>query len=285
MRPEFFERVHGNQLAASGSLKQEPVLVFCTKRPREAAVRFSYTKSMTNPSFYAPLACCRRGGRLRLDGGAGQHLLSAARRQQVPVQPRRQPASFSRTSPSSSPSRSSRPLARSPAGWVRSPSSSSCRSVTRYWWPSRPRRRRSDRRPARPRDGSARGGGLRGARRGLGQPRSAMTSRSQSCGRRRLLRRVPPQGLDLPPVKIAPVPPDPIPVLIGGHSEAALRRAARLGDGWLHGGGDPAELPGLLARLARFRRQEGTADRPFEVHVISAEAYTGTACAGSRSRA
>ena len=70
------------------------------------------------------------------------------------------------------------------------------------------------------------------------------------------------------------MPPDPIPVLIGGHSDAALRRAARLGDGWLHGGGDPADLPGLLTRLAGFRREEGTAERPFEVHVISAEAYT-----------
>ena len=79
---------------------------------------------------------------------------------------------------------------------------------------------------------------------------------------------------DLPPVKITPVPPDPIPVLIGGHSDAALRRAARLGDGWLHGGGDPADLPGLLTRLTRFRREEGTGDRPFEVHVISAEAHT-----------
>ena len=79
---------------------------------------------------------------------------------------------------------------------------------------------------------------------------------------------------DLPPVKIAPVPGAPIPVLIGGHSDVALRRAARLGDGWLHGGGDPAELPGLLARLAGHRRAAGTADRPFEVHVISADAYT-----------
>jgi probable F420-dependent oxidoreductase len=79
---------------------------------------------------------------------------------------------------------------------------------------------------------------------------------------------------DLPPVKIAPVPAAPIPVLIGGHSDAALRRAARLGDGWMHGGGDPADLPGLLARLARFRVEEGTADRPFEIHVISADAYT-----------
>ena len=77
---------------------------------------------------------------------------------------------------------------------------------------------------------------------------------------------------DLPPVKIAPVPDEPIPVLIGGHGDAALRRAARAGDGWLHGGGGD-DLPGLLARLVEFRRREGTADRPFEVHVISADAY------------
>jgi alkanesulfonate monooxygenase SsuD/methylene tetrahydromethanopterin reductase-like flavin-dependent oxidoreductase (luciferase family) len=81
------------------------------------------------------------------------------------------------------------------------------------------------------------------------------------------------QVFDLPPVKIAPVPAEPIPVLIGGHSDAALRRAARSGDGWMHGGGDPADLPGLLDKLARFRREEGTEDRPFEIHVISADAY------------
>src|ERR1700746_723657 len=77
---------------------------------------------------------------------------------------------------------------------------------------------------------------------------------------------------DLPPVKIAPVPAAPIPVLIGGHSDAALRRAARLADAGIHAGGDPAALPGLLERLARFRREEGTGARPFEVHVISAGA-------------
>jgi probable F420-dependent oxidoreductase len=82
------------------------------------------------------------------------------------------------------------------------------------------------------------------------------------------------QVFDLPPVKIAPVPPEPIPLLIGGHSDAALRRAARAGDGWMHGGGDPADLPGLLEKLARFRREEGTEGRPFEIHVISTDAYT-----------
>jgi probable F420-dependent oxidoreductase len=79
---------------------------------------------------------------------------------------------------------------------------------------------------------------------------------------------------DLPPVQIAPVPDEPIPVLIGGHSDAALRRAAQLGDGWMHGGGDPADLPRLLARLTDFRHESDRAARPFEVHVISADAYT-----------
>jgi probable F420-dependent oxidoreductase len=78
----------------------------------------------------------------------------------------------------------------------------------------------------------------------------------------------------LPPVKLSPVPSRPIPILLGGHGEAMLRRAARTGDGWMHGGGDPAYLPGLLARLAELRREEGTADRPFQVHVISLDAFT-----------
>jgi probable F420-dependent oxidoreductase len=83
------------------------------------------------------------------------------------------------------------------------------------------------------------------------------------------------ETLDLAPVKIAPVPAEPVPVLIGGHADAALRRAARAGDGWMHGGGDPADLPRLLARLAELRGQQpDRANRPFEVHVISADAYT-----------
>lgn len=79
---------------------------------------------------------------------------------------------------------------------------------------------------------------------------------------------------DVPAIKMAPVPTQPVPILIGGHADAALRRAARAGDGWLHGGGDPADLPGLLSKLRRFREEAGTADKPFGIHVISLDAYT-----------
>jgi probable F420-dependent oxidoreductase len=77
---------------------------------------------------------------------------------------------------------------------------------------------------------------------------------------------------DIPAAKIAPRAP--IPILIGGHGEPALRRAARAGDGWMHGGGDLSELPTLLKRLGRLREEYGRADVPFEIHAISLDGYT-----------
>jgi probable F420-dependent oxidoreductase len=79
---------------------------------------------------------------------------------------------------------------------------------------------------------------------------------------------------DVPAIKMTPAPTVPIPILIGGHHEAALRRAARVGDGWMHGGGDPGDLPGLLVDLQKYRAEYGTDSKPFEIHVISADAYT-----------
>jgi probable F420-dependent oxidoreductase len=79
---------------------------------------------------------------------------------------------------------------------------------------------------------------------------------------------------DIPAVKMTPVPTEAVPILIGGHGEAALRRAAYRGDGWMHGGGDPEALPGLLERLGQLRREAGRNEEEFEVHVISADAYS-----------
>ena len=79
---------------------------------------------------------------------------------------------------------------------------------------------------------------------------------------------------DVPSIKMSPTPTKPVPILIGGHHEAALRRAAQVGDGWLHGGGDPEDLPGLLERLTELRRQYGTLDKDFEIEVISLDAYS-----------
>jgi probable F420-dependent oxidoreductase len=78
---------------------------------------------------------------------------------------------------------------------------------------------------------------------------------------------------DLPRIKICPTPARPVPILIGGHSEAALRRAARSGDGWMHAGGDPGELTACLDRLQALRQEYGREAAPFEIHVSSLDGY------------
>ncbi len=76
-------------------------------------------------------------------------------------------------------------------------------------------------------------------------------------------------------VKICPVPTQPIPLLIGGHSKPALRRAARVGDGWMHAGaGGGEDLGELIAQLTKLRAEYGRENEPFEVHAISMDAYT-----------
>src|ERR1700720_2295087 len=77
---------------------------------------------------------------------------------------------------------------------------------------------------------------------------------------------------DIPKTKMTPAPAQPIPILIGGHADAALRRAARA-DGWMHGGGDPEELDRLIGRVKQLREEEGKTG-PFEIHVISVDGFT-----------
>jgi probable F420-dependent oxidoreductase len=78
---------------------------------------------------------------------------------------------------------------------------------------------------------------------------------------------------DIPAIKISPTPTHPIPLLVGGHADAALRRSVVLGDGWMHGGG-AEDLDELLGKIADIRKAEGLTDKPFEIHVISLDAYT-----------
>jgi probable F420-dependent oxidoreductase len=80
--------------------------------------------------------------------------------------------------------------------------------------------------------------------------------------------------LQLERCKICPTPERPIPILIGGHADVALRRAARAGDGWIHAGGDPAKLGNMVQRVHALRADYGRAAEPFEVHAISLDAFS-----------
>jgi probable F420-dependent oxidoreductase len=79
---------------------------------------------------------------------------------------------------------------------------------------------------------------------------------------------------DIAAVKLNPAPGKPVPILIGGHSDAALKRAARLGDGWIAAGGSFDEIKGMMDRLKQLRKEYGRDHLPFEYSVATAEAYS-----------
>lgn len=78
----------------------------------------------------------------------------------------------------------------------------------------------------------------------------------------------------LPAIKMNPVPTRPTPILIGGHTDAALRRAARIGDGWMCAGAKLEALRDYTGKLAALRQEYGTAERPFRIYTTGADAFT-----------
>lgn len=83
------------------------------------------------------------------------------------------------------------------------------------------------------------------------------------------------ENYDFGPLKMNPVPDKPVPILIGGHAAPALKRAARLGDGWISANSDYESLAKLITELNGYRKEFGAAHRKdFEIHVIDSNART-----------
>jgi alkanesulfonate monooxygenase SsuD/methylene tetrahydromethanopterin reductase-like flavin-dependent oxidoreductase (luciferase family) len=78
----------------------------------------------------------------------------------------------------------------------------------------------------------------------------------------------------LDPIKLTPVPEHHIPLLVGGHARPALRRAARLGDGWISAGSSLQELREMIGQIEAFKSDFGREQVPFEYHAMSEAAYT-----------
>jgi probable F420-dependent oxidoreductase len=76
------------------------------------------------------------------------------------------------------------------------------------------------------------------------------------------------QHYDFDRLQMSPSPPTPVRIYVGGTSAAALRRAARLGDGWLSMIHELDELRGLVAQLRTEREAAGKPWQDFEVKVL-----------------
>ena len=80
---------------------------------------------------------------------------------------------------------------------------------------------------------------------------------------------------DIPELKLCPVPTKPVPILIGGHSKLALKRAARVGDGWISAGLSLEETKTLIDQINEFRDEFGTLDHPnYQFQVMGEAAYS-----------
>ena len=87
---------------------------------------------------------------------------------------------------------------------------------------------------------------------------SSTTARSTTCRRSRSAR----------------PPSDPLPILIGGHATPPHCVGPPDRTAGCTAGETPPTCPGCSSGCGQLREEEGTADRPFEVHVISFDAYT-----------
>lgn len=72
---------------------------------------------------------------------------------------------------------------------------------------------------------------------------------------------------DFAPLSIEPRPLEPVPILTGGFSQAALRRAAAKGDGWVGAPLDPVQLLPNIETVLRLVEEQGRPRDEFEIRV------------------
>jgi probable F420-dependent oxidoreductase len=72
---------------------------------------------------------------------------------------------------------------------------------------------------------------------------------------------------DIPAMTLGPTPTAPIPIYSGGHTEPALRRAARYCDGWIGNAYPWDEAAHHIGRLQQYRKEYGRESEPFEILV------------------
>jgi probable F420-dependent oxidoreductase len=74
---------------------------------------------------------------------------------------------------------------------------------------------------------------------------------------------------------VSPAPQQSVPIHVGGHSAPALRRAARVGDGWISVQTTTDEVRTVVAQLVELRHEMGTTERPFDINMLCVDLMPG----------
>jgi alkanesulfonate monooxygenase SsuD/methylene tetrahydromethanopterin reductase-like flavin-dependent oxidoreductase (luciferase family) len=88
---------------------------------------------------------------------------------------------------------------------------------------------------------------------------------------------------DLDQVSIRPAPDPPVPIVVGGRSDAALRRVARYGDGWLGLWVSPGRYADAVELISKYASDAGR-DVPRWRHGMHVWCGIGPSAAVARSR-
>lgn len=78
---------------------------------------------------------------------------------------------------------------------------------------------------------------------------------------------------DFDRLQMSPAPTEQVPIYVGGHTTPALRRAARLGDGWTSAMMTHAELAQVIPRLTELRSEYGRTEAPFEIQAFCTDKF------------
>lgn len=74
-------------------------------------------------------------------------------------------------------------------------------------------------------------------------------------------------------LQMSPAPGKPVPIYIGGHTEPALKRAAKRGDGWASAMMRFDDLRATIARLTELRGEHGRQQEPFEIQAVCVDRF------------
>ncbi|GAA5169251.1 TIGR03619 family F420-dependent LLM class oxidoreductase [Pseudonocardia eucalypti] len=77
---------------------------------------------------------------------------------------------------------------------------------------------------------------------------------------------------DFDQLQMSPAPSEPVPIFVGGHTEAGLRRAARY-DGWTSAMIKLDDLREVVNRLRQLHAENGRSEEPFEIQAVCVDSF------------
>jgi probable F420-dependent oxidoreductase len=78
---------------------------------------------------------------------------------------------------------------------------------------------------------------------------------------------------DFERLQMSPAPSEPVPFYVGGHTDVALKRAVRIGDGWTSAMMTCEQLAETIAKIRKLLADAGRGDESFEYQAVCIDKF------------